>query len=92
MIKKLLYSLILLVILGFTIFGKNGAIELKDYNQQLSALKDKLNSIRSDSANESNTVYGIHNNPGFLEKISREELGYSKQNEVIYVFEKDKEK
>lgn len=92
MIKKIVYSLILVAILGFTIFGKNGVVELQNYNRQLRDLRAKLSDLQSESREEANSLYGINHSPGYLEKISREDLGLSKQDEVIYVFEEGKEK
>jgi cell division protein FtsB len=87
MVKNLVYILTLLTILSFTIFGRNGFVEYLKFDQQLSSLKSRLNNLKSETNTESNTLYGINNNPGYLEKLGRENLGLSKKGEIIYIFE-----
>lgn len=79
MLKISAYILILLTILGFSIFGENGAIELNNFQSQLKELEQRLSSLKTESSTESNSLYGLHNNPGYLEKVSREELSLSKK-------------
>ena len=90
MIKNLLYIAVLTVVLGFSILGRNGFVELLKFDKQLSDLKTRLGSLKSEVTSESDSLYGINNNPGYLEKIGREELGLSKKGEVIYVFDEKK--
>ena len=92
MIKNCLYILILTTIIIFTVFGKNGLVELSGFQKQLSDLSTKLQELRNESNNESNSLFGIKHSPAYLEKISREDLGLSKPNEVIYVFEENEKK
>lgn len=89
MFKISIYVLILITILGFAIFGENGAIELNNFQTQLQDLEKRLSNLKTESGAEANSLYGLHNNPGYLEKVSREELGLSKKEEVIYVFEEN---
>jgi len=88
-LKISFYLVILLTILGFSLFGENGALELKNFQNQLKDLEHRLSNLRTESSAESNSLYGLNNNPGYLEKVSREELGLSKKEELIYVFEED---
>ncbi len=90
MLKNSLYIFILCAILGYSIFGRNGAIELNKFESQLADLKGRLRELHEDSNAEANSLYGINNSPGYLEKISREDLGLSKKEDIIYVFEEKK--
>jgi cell division protein FtsB len=87
MVKNLVYIATLLTILAFSIFGRNGFLEYLKFDQQLVTLRARLNDLKSETNSESNTLYGINNNPGYLEKIARENLGLSKKGEVIYIFD-----
>ena len=86
MFKNFSLSLVVILILFFTIFGKNGLLELFNFQSKYKNLQDKLISIESNLQQETDILFGLSNSPDYLEQVSREDLGLSKDGEIIYIY------
>lgn len=87
MLRNFTLTIVVLLIAFFTIFGRNGFLELVEFQSQHSELQKKLASIKSSILREQNTMYGLTNSPEYLEQVAREDMALSKSGEVIYIFD-----
>lgn len=91
MIRNLSLTIVVLLIAFFTIFGRNGLLQLREFSLENSRLQNKIQKTISSILEEKDKMYGIKNSPDYLEHIAREEHGLSKSGEIIYVFDPSSE-
>jgi cell division protein FtsB len=87
MLRNITLSAIIILIAFFTVFGRNGLYELIQFQNQTGELQSKLLSLKNMINREQDLMFGLENSPEYLEQVAREDLGLSKQNEIIYVFD-----
>ncbi|HLA50382.1 MAG TPA: septum formation initiator family protein [Thermodesulfovibrionia bacterium] len=94
--KKRLKILILASISFFifiviaAIFRDDGVIKSYRLNKKIEALKNNISKLKKENKKLNNEVYALKNDPSYIEKIAREDLGLVKQDEVVFEFvEKD---
>lgn len=75
-----------LVLLFFTVKGEHGLLHLQQLQQKQQILEQKNRELESEITSLQNKVYGIRQDPAFLEKTAREQLGLSKPGEIVYIF------
>jgi cell division protein FtsB len=92
MLRNFSLSIIIILIAFFTIFGRNGLLELMEFQSQHGRLNDKLNALNSAILKEQDTMYGLTKSPEYLEQVSREDMGLSKSGEIIYIFDPSSDK
>ena len=77
--------LISLIILFTTFVGKNGYKDLNLINTEVEKLEQENRKLNSDIANLKNKLTGITQSDLELEKRSRESLGLSRPDEIVYI-------
>lgn len=87
MLRNLSLTIIVLLIAFFTVFGRNGFIELLQFQSQHSELENRLQNLKASILQEQDTMFGLTKSPEYLEQVSREDLGLSKAGEIIYIFD-----
>jgi cell division protein FtsB len=92
MLRNLTLTIVVFLIAFFTVFGRNGFLELLEYKSQFSQLEKRLYSLKSYILREEDTMYGLSNSPEYLEQVAREDLALSKSGEIIYIFDPSSEK
>lgn len=80
-----------LVVLYFSFYGEDSYSRFKGLEQAHSAQKEKNDELRSDLTGLRREVSGLHKNDRELEKVARNELGMARSDEVIFIFEDDKQ-
>jgi cell division protein FtsB len=59
--------------------------------RQLQILEDEIEKLQVQNQEFQDEIYSLKNDPIYIEKVAREELGMSKPKEIIYKFDGEKE-
>jgi cell division protein FtsB len=66
-------------------FGANGMVVYKQKRAQYQALRKQLNQVQQDNDRYIQQVQGLKTDQTAIEKEAREQLGYAKPGEYVYV-------
>ncbi len=83
---KLVVGLVVLTILGFTVFGENGLFKLARDQHQRSGLLDEADRLRADNEQLRVEIDLLQNDRSYVERLAREKLGMVKPGEFIFQF------
>ena len=78
--------LLLLVCVGFGVYGWHGVVRLRDMREQLVALERDNAALRAQAERLAQTIDRLRNDPAYLERIAREERGMARPGETILKF------
>lgn len=78
--------LVILVLIVFTTYGSHGLLHLREINNELAVLQKKNNALESEITVVSRDINDLKNQNFALEKKAREELGLSRPDEIVYIF------
>ena len=81
----LLLFCIAVFLLFFTVAGEHGFFHLQSLNREYKTLAENNRQLESEIISLKNQVYGIQQDPDYLEKTAREQLGLSKPGEIVYI-------
>ncbi len=79
------FSIAGLMVLYFTVAGSHGLLHLQKINNELALLDQKNRELESEILDLENKVYGIKTSRFELEKSVRQELGYARPGEIVYI-------
>ena len=93
--KKRGINILLVIGLFFLIvfwlfFGKNGFLNLYRMEKQRERLLKRIYEIQMENRRIALEIERLKNDPRYIEKVARKELGLVKENEIIYQFKRDK--
>ena len=88
---KVVVGLLVLLILGFTVFGRRGLMDLVRARHQAEALKAETTRIRDENAHLSEEIRLLQTDPAYVERLAREELGMVKPGELVFQFAETKD-
>lgn len=80
------------VLLGLGIFGNNGIITYRELKRSYVELQSKVSAIEEENKRLAEEIYLLKNDPSYIERIAREELGMVKPGEVIFHVRKEDKK
>lgn len=83
---KVVVGLVVLAILGFTIFGEHGVLKLVQYRQQRQAFAAEAAQLRVDNDKLRQEIEALQNDPRYIERIARESLGMVRPGEYVIQF------
>lgn len=66
-------------------FGANGMVVYKQKRNEYEALQKKLAQVREENEKVTKQIQGLQSDQKAIEKEAREQLGYAKPGELIYV-------
>jgi cell division protein FtsL len=86
--KKLpAFSLLLIVLLlGFAVFGQRGLLRALQFNRQRGALEAQVRNLEASNAKLRQEIEDLRSDRRTIEAIARRELGMVKDDEVVYQF------
>jgi cell division protein FtsB len=84
----LVLSLFILTMLLSTLFGKKGLISIYHLNQEREQLIVSNEKLGEENRKLEHKIRLLREDPRYIEKIAREELGLVKEREIVYQFEK----
>ena len=88
---KVVVGILVLVILGYTVFGENGLLNLIRYQKQTQALVRELARVKAENERLREEVRQLQSDPAYIERLAREELGMVKPGELVIQFTEAKE-
>jgi cell division protein FtsB len=68
------------------VFREDGIIKANKLNKKLEMLKGDVGNLKRENEKLNREVYALKNNPAYIEKIAREDLGLVKPGEVVFEF------
>lgn len=84
-VTAIFFTIAGLMVLYFTVAGSHGLLHLQKINNELALLAEKNRELESEILDFENQAYGIKNNRFELEKTVRQELGYARPEEIVYI-------
>lgn len=88
---KVVVGILVLLILGFTIFGENGLVNLIRLKKRTQALAHKADRLKAKNQVLEEDIGRLKTDPAYIESLAREELGMVKPGELVFQFAETKE-
>jgi cell division protein FtsB len=82
----LLSGVFLMLMMGLTIWGKYGLLEVWSRQRDLVELAQDIDTIERQNAILSQEIQRLRDDMGYIEKIAREELGLVRPGELVIEF------
>ena len=77
---------LVLLAAGLAVYGGHQMLRVRAMRGEIAAMERDLVSLRARTTELSRTVERLRNDPAYVEKIAREELGYVRPDETILKF------
>ena len=91
-LKKIFLVLMILLSACLVIYAFTPCvIEQKKLNKQIANLESEIKKARESNEKLTKEIYSLKNDPLYIEKLARKELGLIRSGEVIYKLKPDKE-
>ncbi len=89
-ITTLIFLLLSLVMMFFTVAGNRGVLTLQRMDREVKSLREKNEELSRESAEIERQIAAVREDAEVLEQKGREELGLAKPNEIVYIFPEGK--
>ena len=76
------------LVLALAVYGASGLVRVTAMRGEIDALQRELADLRARSERLTATVDRLRNDPAYVEKLAREELGYVREGETVLKFPK----
>ena len=91
-LKKIFLVVVILLSVCLVIYAFTPCvIEQKKLNKQIASLESEIEKVRESNEKLTKEIYSLKNDPLYIEKLARKELGLIRSGEVIYKLKPDKE-
>ena len=91
-LKKIFLVVVILLSVCLAIYAFTPCvIEQKKLNKQIANLDSDIKKVRESNEKLTSEIYSLKNDPLYIEKLARKELGLIRSGEVIYKLKPDKE-
>lgn len=91
-LKKIFLVVMILLSVCLAIYAFTPCvIEQKKLNKQIANLESEIEKVRESNEKLTKEIYSLKNDPLYIEKLARKELGLIRSGEVIYKLKPDKE-
>lgn len=71
---------------SLVVYGANGAVRVWQMKQEIRNLEREIAALRAQSERLARSVERLQNDPAYVEKLAREELGLVRKGETILKF------
>jgi cell division protein FtsB len=85
----LLSSVVSIVLLVSFLFSKGGMAELQKSRQRVAALQVDVDRLRSENQSLGSEIASLRKSTLAVERIAREDLGMSREGEIVYVLQEN---
>jgi cell division protein FtsB len=79
---------LLVVVTALAIYGVSAMIRVSHMKREMETLERDLVALRARTDALTKTVDRLRNDPAYIEKLAREELGYVREGETVLKFPK----
>ena len=91
-LKKIFLVVMILLSVCLAIYAFTPCvIEQKKLNKQIANLESEIEKVRESNEKLTSEIYSLKNDPLYIEKLARKELGLIRSGEIIYKLKPDKE-
>ncbi|MBI2213513.1 MAG: septum formation initiator family protein [Acidobacteria bacterium] len=87
----LLSSVVSIVLLVSFLFSKGGMAELQKSRQRVAALQGDVDRLRAENQTLGGEIASLRKSTLAVERIAREDLGMSREGEIVYVLQENGE-
>ena len=77
---------VLLLVLGLTVYGGNQVMRVAAMRREMDTMERDLVTLRARTEELTKTVERLRNDPSYIEKLAREDLGYVREGETVLKF------
>jgi cell division protein FtsB len=77
---------LVLLALGLVVYGGHQMLRVRHMRGEIAAMERDIVTLRARTDELSRTVERLRNDPAYVEKLAREELGYVRPGETILKF------
>ncbi|HEU4370709.1 MAG TPA: septum formation initiator family protein [Methylomirabilota bacterium] len=75
-----------LLVVALAVYGGNQVLRVTHLRRELETLERDIVTLRARAGELSRTVERLRNDPAYIEKLAREELGYVRPDETVLKF------
>ena len=86
------FIILVVVILGLTVFGDRGILHVWRANQQKAELEKQIHALEQVNAGLRQEIDALRNDLKTIESLARRELGMVRDDEQVYQFPSDKQR
>jgi cell division protein FtsB len=79
---------LLVVVSALSIYGITAVIRVSHLRREMETMERDLVTLRARTDELSRTVDRLRTDPGYIEKLAREDLGYVRDGEIVLKFPK----
>jgi len=79
---------IVIVVLALSAYGTRAVLRVSELRREMDALERDLVTLRARTEALTRTVDRLRNDPAYIEKLAREDLGYVREGETVLKFPK----
>jgi cell division protein FtsB len=85
--RRLLGGLALLAVaVGLAVYGGHQLLRVREMQREIAAMERDIVLLRARTERLTSTVERLRNDPAFLEKLAREDLGWVREGETVLKF------
>ena len=77
---------------GLALYGGTGVLRVRAMQQEIRQLEREITTLRTQTEKLTATVDKLRNDPAYIEKLAREDLGYVREGETVLKFPSNKPK
>lgn len=83
---RLVIAVMGVLLVGAIAVGANGMVKVWEMRRELETLEREIAQLRANTAELARTVERLRNDPAYIEKLAREDLGYVRKGETVLKF------
>ena len=84
------WALLLVLLLGFALFGDKGVLRLVKAYHQKQELQAQVEQLQQENRRLQQEIEALKNDPQTIERLARQELGMVREDEIVYQFPPNK--
>ena len=77
---------VVLLTLGLAVYGSNQVLRVSHMRREVETMERDIGTLRARAEELSRAVEQLRNDPAYIEKLAREELGYVRPDETVLKF------
>jgi cell division protein FtsB len=79
---------IVIVVVALSAYGTRAVFRVSELRREMDAMERDLVTLRARTEELTRTVDRLRNDPAYIEKLAREDLGYVREGETVLKFPK----
>jgi cell division protein FtsB len=77
---------VVVLTLGLAVYGSNQVLRITHMHREMETMERDIVTLRARAEELSRAVERLRNDPAYIEKLAREELGYVRPDETVLKF------